>query len=58
MRLFTPDLIRNFGLGFLVGALLVAGANAEDWSGDLASPAKAAQLAKAPVPSHEFVIVP
>ena len=56
MRLFSTDLIRNFGIGFIVGAALVVGANPERWSGDLASPANAAQMPKAPAPSAEFVI--
>lgn len=58
MRLFSSDLVRNFGIGFVVGALLVAGANAQDWSGELSSPALAAQMPKAPAPSAEFVIAP
>jgi hypothetical protein len=58
MRLFSSDLVRNFGIGFVVGALLVAGANAKSWSDELAPPAHAAQMAKAPAPSNEFVIVP
>ena len=35
MRLFSPDLFRNFGFGFVLGALLIAGANAESWGGEL-----------------------
>jgi hypothetical protein len=58
MRLFRSDLFRNFGIGFVVGALLVAGANAETWSDEISSPAQAAVMAKAPVPAPEFVIVP
>jgi hypothetical protein len=56
MRLFSSDLIRNFGVGFVVGTLLVVGANAQSWSGELASPAHAAQLAKAPPVAADFVI--
>lgn len=56
MRLFSTDLYRNFGIGFVVGALLVAGANAESWSGDLGSPALAAEMPKAPAVSADFVI--
>jgi hypothetical protein len=43
MRLFAPDLYRNFGIGFVAGALLIAGATAESWSHELASPAHAAE---------------
>lgn len=56
MRLFSTDLFRNFGIGFVVGALLIAGANAENWSGELASPAQAAETLQAPAPSAEFMI--
>jgi len=56
MRLFSTDLFRNFGIGFAVGALLIAGANAETWGGELSSPAQAAETLNAPAPSAEFVI--
>jgi len=56
MRLFSTDLFRNFGIGFAVGALLIAGANAETWGGELSSPAQAAETLTAPAPSAEFVI--
>lgn len=56
MGLTSSDLFRNFGIGFVMGALLIAGANAESWSGELASPAQAAELVEAPAPSAEFVI--
>jgi hypothetical protein len=58
MRLVSSDLIRNFGIGFVVGALLVAGANGTSWSGELASPAQAAEMPQAPVTAPEFVIAP
>lgn len=58
MRLFSSDLVRNFSLGFLLGALLVAGANAESWSDPIASPALAAPLHQAPEPAPEFVAAP
>ncbi|HSJ78175.1 MAG TPA: hypothetical protein VK913_05510 [Erythrobacter sp.] len=57
MRLFSTDLIRNFGIGFVAGTALVVGANAESWSGDLASPALAAEMPKVPAVSADFVIV-
>lgn len=56
MRLFSSDLFRNFGIGFVAGALLIAGANAENWSGPIASPAQAAETFEAPAPSAEFVV--
>ncbi len=62
MRLFSSDLLRNFGIGFALGAVLIVGANAEDWSGAVASPAQAAELAApaqtTPPPSDEFVFAP
>lgn len=62
MRLFSPDLFRNFGIGFVLGALLIAGANAESWDGALAPAAQAAELRQtAPVTDDvapEFVIAP
>ncbi len=59
MRLFSPDLFRNFGFGFALGALLiVVGANAEGSGGTVAAPAQAAELVKAPTPTADFVIAP
>lgn len=58
MRFFSSDLYRNFGIGFVVGALLVVGARTESWSGELSSPAQASAPLKAPAPSAEFVIAP
>jgi len=58
MRLFSSDLVRNFGIGFVLGTLLVVGANAQVWEGTLASPALAAEMPAAPAPSAEFVIAP
>ena len=56
MRLFSSDLFRNFSIGFVLGALIVAGAHAESWSSELAPPAHAAPLIEAPLPSPEFII--
>jgi hypothetical protein len=56
MRLLSSDLVRNFSLGFLLGALLVAGANAESFSDQIASPALAAPLPETLEPAPEFVI--
>jgi hypothetical protein len=58
MRLFSSDLVRNFSIGFLLGALLVAGANAESFGSQIASPAHAAQMSEALQPAAEFVIAP
>lgn len=66
MRLFSSDLFRNFGIGFVLGAVLIVGGRAESWSGAVASPAQAAELnansngvpASGPAPAAEFVIAP
>jgi hypothetical protein len=62
MRLFSSDLFRNFGIGFVLGAVLIVGGRAENWSGAVASPAQAAELnagtSRAPAPAAEFVIAP
>lgn len=56
MRLFSADLFRNFSIGFVLGALLIAGANAENWSGDLSAAARAEPLPERVQPAAEFVI--
>ncbi len=59
MRLFAPDLYRNFAIGFAVGALLIAGANADQWGEELASPAQAAETPHTPGPdAATFVTAP
>jgi hypothetical protein len=58
MRLFSSDLYRNFGIGFVLGAAVIVGAKAESWSHAVAAPAQAAEVLKAPAPSDEFVIAP
>jgi hypothetical protein len=58
MRLFSPELLRNFSIGFAIGALLIAGANAENWGGELSSPAQAATMPETLEPTAEFVIAP
>jgi hypothetical protein len=62
MRLFSSDLFRNFGIGFVLGAVVIVGANAEDWNAAVASPAQAAELRDPapaiPAPADEFVIAP
>lgn len=62
MRLFSSDLYRNFGIGFALGAAVIVGVNADDWSHAVSSPAQAAELHGAagiiPAPTAEFVIAP
>ena len=62
MRLFSSDLFRSFGIGFVLGAVLIVGANAESWNAAVAAPAKAAEVQSlalaAPAHSDEFVIAP
>jgi hypothetical protein len=53
MRLFAPDLYRNFAIGFAVGAALIAVTSADRWDGNLASPAIAAETPHTPGPSPE-----
>jgi len=58
MRFLSSDLFRNFGIGFVLGAVLVVGANAEDWDAT-GTPAQAAEVQPtAPAPAPEFVIAP
>lgn len=57
MRLFSSDLLRNFGIGFALGAVLIVSAKAEEWD-ILATPAQAAEAHAAPAPAAEFVIAP
>ncbi|MCL9982228.1 MAG: hypothetical protein NBV60_03625 [Erythrobacter sp.] len=56
MRLFSSDLFRNFSIGFVLGALLVAGANARDGDSGLSSPARAASMPDLVQPTAEFAI--
>jgi hypothetical protein len=58
MRLFSSDLVRNFSIGFVLGALLVAGANAESFGDQIASPAHAAAMPETIAPAADFVITP
>jgi hypothetical protein len=53
MRLFSPDLYRNFAIGFAIGAALIAGANADRLGDELSSPARAAETAHTPGPDAE-----
>ncbi len=58
MTLFSSDLYRRLGLGFVLGAVLVAAMNADDWAEEFSPPAQAAQVIKAPLPDPEFRIAP
>ena len=42
MGLFTPDLYRNFGIGFVLGALAVGAMTAQDWRAEFSTTAYAA----------------
>jgi hypothetical protein len=56
MRLLSSDLFRNFSIGFVLGAVLVFGANPDGWSASLSSPARAASMPEVVQPTAEFVI--
>ena len=42
MGLFKPDLYRNFGIGFVLGALAVGAMTAQDWRAEFSNTAYAA----------------
>lgn len=44
MRFFAPDLYRNFGIGFAVGAALIAGVTVDQWGSDIAPAVQAAEI--------------
>ena len=56
MNLFTPDLYRQLALGFVLGTVLVAAANADTLATELDPPAQAAEVPQAPQPAPEFLI--
>lgn len=56
MRLFANDLTRNFAIGFVIAAIGIGVANAEQVGGEIGSPAHAAETHAAPAPAREFVI--
>ncbi len=43
MPLFKSDLYRNFGIGFIIGALMVGAMSAQSWTAEIATPAMAAE---------------
>lgn len=58
MFIFSPDLYRQFGIGFLIGAGLIGAANFGGLAEQVSSPAQAAQSVQAPQPAPEFHIQP
>lgn len=58
MNLFTPDLFRNFALGFVAGGLIIGLSTFDVLENTLDAPVNAATPFEAPQPSSEFVIVP
>lgn len=60
MRLFTPDLYRNFGIGFFATTLALGVSSVDDWSqidADFAPAAQAAEVPFEPVEvAPEFLI--
>lgn len=56
MRLFVPDLYRNFAIGFAVGAAMIAGATVDQWGNWVGSPARAAETAAPQQPSADYFI--
>ncbi|MEM6827900.1 MAG: hypothetical protein AAF553_08135 [Pseudomonadota bacterium] len=58
MSFFSPDLYRQFGFGFVIGAALIAAANFDGLVDQFSSPAQAAEAPQAPLPAPEFLIEP
>lgn len=56
MRNLSPELLRNFAIGFALGALMVAGLNAHGFTGDLSAAAHAEPAPERIVPASEFLI--
>lgn len=54
MRLFASDLFRQFGIGFVAGAMMVGVATFDQWSDEITPPAQAAEVVQAPQPSPDF----
>ena len=42
MTLLKSDLTRNFGIGFVIGALMVGAMSVQDWSAQVVAPVQAA----------------
>ena len=58
MNLFTPDLFRNFALGFVVGGVVISVSTFDLVGSTLDAPVNAAVPLEAPQPSDEFLIAP
>lgn len=58
MNLFTPDLFRNFALGFAVGGVIIGISTFDVLGNTLDAPVNAATPIEAPQPSGDFLIVP
>lgn len=58
MRIFAPDLIRNFAIGFALAAIGMGVANAQQMGAEMAPAAHAAEPLAAPQVSAEFAIEP
>ena len=54
MTLFTPDLYRNFAIGFAAGAVIVGIATIGELSDEISPPAQASETLAAPQPSDQF----
>ncbi len=54
MTLFSPDLYRNFGIGFVLGTAIVGAATIGEWSEAISPPAQAAETFETPQPSDDF----
>ncbi|MBD2843106.1 hypothetical protein [Erythrobacter rubeus] len=57
MTLFSPDLYRNFAIGFVAGTLMVGAASFDHISDLISPPAQAAQTFEAPQPSDDFWVI-
>ena len=60
MTLFSSDLYRSFGIGFVAGAIIVAAAAVDQWGSMIESPARAATPVEVTAPDFapEFAIKP
>lgn len=57
MQLFTPDLYRNFALGFAAGTLIMGAVTFDQWSDQVAPPARAGEpMETAQQATAEFLI--
>lgn len=52
MSLFTPDLYRNFAIGFVLGAVAIVAQAAPDWQAEFSGQAQAAEARQLPAQLH------